>query len=177
MHRTARSPALPGHRHFVTVPPIGSGLEPPRRIWDVEPSAVFIVLAVLVERQELDGVFLHVAQEDRRGCREDVLLRDAARRCNAPCTFAEAIEQLLDARTRRVRERVGGSPMSELAAWWLSLKECTEGRQLAALLWSLARDPRWIVGPLLDMAHGEVLVRALRLLAEHTREGPVQRRA
>jgi hypothetical protein len=38
------------------------------------------------------------------------------------------------------------------------------------VLWSLARDPRWVVGPLLDVVRGEIWVRALRLLGD--REPP-----
>jgi hypothetical protein len=58
----------------------------------------------------------------------------------------------------------GGCAMYELASWWLGVRGSAEGEQLAALAWSLARDRRWIVRPLLERMRGDLRVRALRLL-------------
>jgi hypothetical protein len=138
----------------------------------VEPGTLFIALGVLLERSDLERAFLDVEHEDRRGTREDCLLHDAVRLCATRSPFAEVVEQLLDARTRRVRRRVGASPMSELAGWWLGVREVAEGQQLTAVLWSLARDRRWVVRPLLDMVRGDLWVRALRLLGEPRSCGP-----
>lgn len=80
--RGTRPTASTSDRRFVTVPPIGTGLAPPRRIWEVEAGAVLVALGVLLERHELV--------------------------CASPCCFAGAVERLLDARTERVRRRVDG---------------------------------------------------------------------
>lgn len=162
---TMRQAALPSGRWFVPVPPRASGVESPRRIWEVDAGAVLVSLGVLLERQELEAVLLDTDGENARSYREDILLHHAVRLCGRRCPFAEAVERLLDARTTVVRRRVDGCPMAALAAWWLGAKEEAEGPQLAALLWSLARDRRFTVRPLLDMVHGDLWVRALRLLA------------
>jgi hypothetical protein len=169
--------AVSSERRFVMIPPRGGSAHAPsddtsRHIWEVEPGALLIALSVLLERSELERVFLELEHEDRRGTREDCLLHDAIRLCAMPSPFAEAVEQSLDARTRRVRRRVGASPMSELAGWWLGVRAVAEGQQLTALLWSLARERRWIVRPLLDMVRADLWVRALRLLGEPRRGAP-----
>lgn len=153
-------------RRFIAMPANEPPAEAPRRIWETEPGTVFVALGVLLERPDLETVFLEVEHEDWRGCREDALLQEAVRLCACPCPFAEAVEELLDVRTGDVRRRVGGCPMAELAAWWMGVQYTAEGRQRTALLWSLARDRRSVVGPLFEMVRGDIWVRALRLLSE-----------
>ncbi len=55
-------------------------------------------------------------------------------------------------------------PMSELAGWWLGARARATGEELAALLWNLARDRRWVIRGLCERVHGDIWVRALRLL-------------
>jgi hypothetical protein len=123
---------------------------------------------VLLDRAELELLFRDSGQAVSGAVREDALMLDAARQCTKPCAFAEACERLLDTRTGGAR--MDGCPMAELATLWLDSRNTASGRQLAALLWSLARDPRWVVGPLQDVVRGEIWVRALRLLGD--RESP-----
>ena len=78
----------------------------------------------------------------------------------------------LDARTKHVRRQVGTCPMAEMAARWLGAREVAGGAELTALLWSLARDRRWIVQPLFDMVRGDLWVRALGLLGPGERKSP-----
>ena len=163
----------PSDRRFVATPPAGWRPESPRRIWEVEPGAVFVTLGVLIERRELETVFLDVEGEDRSAHREDVMLRDAVRHSARPGRFAEVVERLLDTRTRRVRRQISGSPMSELAAWWLGAKDEGEGPRLTALLWNLARDRRCVVQPLLEMVRSDIWVRALGLLGERRPPRPL----
>lgn len=164
---------MPSERRFVTVPltsAVASTLEEdsPRRVWEVEPGSVLIALGVLVDPPELERLFLDNPRQDHRGVRGDVLLHEAVRLCGRRCRFAEAVEQLLDARTRRAQRRVDACPMYELAAWWLGVRDVADGQQLATLLWSLARDRRCVVRPLFDMVRGDIWVRALRLLGERS---------
>lgn len=153
-------------RRFVASPPaiaVAAG-EAPRRIWDVDPGAVLVALGVLLDRRELETLFLETLGEDQRGVREDVLLREAVGHCAGHGAFAEAAEQSLEARTRCARRQADGCPFSELATLWLEVRGDADGEQLAALLWCLATDRRWIVRPLVDRVRGEIWVRALRLL-------------
>lgn len=171
---------MPSERRFITVPltsTAASTLEEdssPRPVWEIEPGSVLIALGILVDRSELEKLFLDHLRQDHRGVRSDVLLHEAVRLCGGRCRFAAAVEQLLDACARRAQRRVDACPMYELAAWWLGVRDVADGRQLATLLWSLARDRRCVVRPLFDMVQGDIWVRALRLLGGRSTPIPTQ---
>lgn len=155
-------------RRFVTAltGTLDAACDAPRRIWDVDSGAVLVALGVLLERRELEALFLETLGEDQRSVREDVLLHEAVRLCALQCSFAEAVEGRLEARTRCARRGAASCPFAEMATLWLEARDDADGEQLAALLWSLGRDRRWVVRPLLDMVRGDIWVRALRLLGQ-----------
>lgn len=154
-------------RRFMSVPArVGGAVTSTRRIWHVDADALFVVLGVLLTRRELEALFLDVAGEERGGSREDVLLFDAASRCRKVGRFSLALERLLDERTRLVRQRLDASPLAELAGLWLRARESASGRELASILWALARDRRWLIRGLFDRVRGDLWVRALRLLGD-----------
>jgi hypothetical protein len=124
-----------------------------------------VTLGVLMERGELEALVRDATGRDVGGTRDDLLLGDAVRLCARRCTFAERIEGLLDGRTRDARQHADGCPLAELAATWLNVREPVDGPRLAALLWSLARDGRWLLDPLRERVQADIWVRALRLLA------------
>ena len=160
------SPPLPGRR-FVPLPACADEhARTTRRIWHVDADALFVVLGVLVTRAELEGLFREVAGEERSGYREDVLLLEAASRCTKVGRFSLAVEKLLDERTRLVRQGLDACPLAELAGLWLRARESAGGRELAGILWALARDRRWLIHGLLDRVRGDLWVRALRLLGD-----------
>lgn len=150
---------------LIPIPPPKAAWEGPRRIWDVDAGSVLVAVGVLVENHELLDLFRSLEGEDRRSCRDDVLLRETVRLCGRRGAFAEAVERLLDARTKGLRRSVAESPLAVLAASWLGSRDMIDGRALTALLWNLARDRRFVVRPLREMVPGELWVRALRLLA------------
>jgi hypothetical protein len=152
-------------RRFVFTPSAGDA--PSRRIWELDPGALFVVLGVLLERAELCTLILETEGASYAGIRDEVLLREAVERCGSENEFALAVEELLDRRTQTLRDQLVGCPMAELAGWWLQAREHPggSGRQLATLLWSLARDGRWVIQGLVDRVTADLWVRALRLLA------------
>lgn len=135
------------------------------RIWEIGPDDLFVVLAMLLERRELEKLFAEIECDDHSGIREEVLLRDALARCTKPCRFAMRIERLLDGRTGDLRRRLARCPMIELAEWWSREGNREGGPALGAFCWSLASDPRCVVGELRRRVLGEVAVRALRQFA------------
>jgi hypothetical protein len=158
-------------RYFLTTPPTTAGEESPtgglaRRIWEVDADALFVVLGVLSDRRELESLFRDVTGENTAWIRHEALVFDAVSLCSTPSPFAKAVERFLDRRTRGLRRRLGGCPMSELAAWWLGAREQAGGEHLAALLWCLAKDRRWVIRGLLDRVRGDIWIRALRALGE-----------
>src|SRR5262245_621404 len=156
-------------RHFLALPPRDAEAGPGRRIWEVEPDALVVALGVLVEKQELEALLLEPGGDGWAG-REDVMLARAVRKCAAPCAFAETVEALLEARARPVARQLAGSPMAELAAWWMDFREVAGGRRLASLLWILARDRRLVVRPLFRVVRSDCWVRALRVLGDDATE-------
>lgn len=163
------SPAMdPTSRAFLATPPAPLRDETadaplPRRIWEVEPDALFVVVGVLLDRDELN--ILHDGgSRPLGGLRDDVLLATVVSGCSVPGAFAESVERLLDQRTRCLRRHLGTCPMAELAGWWLGARERATGEELGALLWSLACDRRWVIGGLFERVRGDICVRALRLL-------------
>jgi hypothetical protein len=158
-------------RYFLATPPIGEMQNRPkgglaRRIWEVDADALFVVVGVLFDRLDLDGLFRGSAGENTTWIRDDSLVLDVVSRCLTPSPFAEAVERFLDRRTRCLRRRLGGCPMYERAARWLGTKEQASGEHLAALLWCLAKDRRWVIRGLLDRVRGDIWIRALRALGE-----------
>ncbi len=174
---TSRTRTDASQRAFV-MDPAGLGATedaPLRRIWDVEPDALVVVAGVLLSRADLEALLREVEHEDCTGTADDALLSNVVARCSRPCAFAEGVEGLLDRRTRCVRQRLEGCPMSELAGLWLGARERATGDQLAALLWSLASDERWLIRGLCERVRGDLWVRALRLLSpKNSLPGPVQ---
>jgi hypothetical protein len=164
----------PQERRFAAAPAFAPDApEPgPRRIWDVDEQTLVIVVGVLLDRRELQALFRDMEHDDRKWFRDDALLLEAVSRCSRAGRFAEVVERLLDRRTRRLRVGLDGGAASELAGLWLGARERVSGRELAALLWSLARDRRWVVRGLFERVRGDIWVRALRLLGERA-EGPV----
>jgi hypothetical protein len=166
------APMLPSNiagpdRHFLPSPARTEGpAQATLRIWDVDANALFVVLGVLVTRGELEGLFRDFVSEERGGYREDVLLLEAASRCTKVGRFSLAVEKLLDERTRGVRQRFDACPLAELAGLWLRARESAGGRELAGILWALARDRRWLIHGLFDHVRGDLWVRALRLLGD-----------
>lgn len=135
-----------------------------RRIWEIEEDALFVVLGVLLDRAELEALFWEATRQGWSEIRDDVLLLDAVHGCSQPSRFAETVEHLLDERTASLRGHVGGCAMFELAGSWLRTRECATGKHLAAVLWSLARDGRWVIRGLQGKVRGDIWVKALRLL-------------
>lgn len=158
-----------GHpeRHFFgwSVAEVTSPDDRPLRIWEIDSGAVMLALGVLLEPGELRGLLLQIGRTDASDSRDEVVLRESVSLCARRCPFAETVERLLEARTRRARHWAHGSPLAELAALWLGAQAEADGRQITALLWCLARDRRWLVRPLAEMVRGDLWVRALRLLA------------
>lgn len=164
------SPAMdPNSRAFLATPPAASRDETGdaplcRRIWEVEPDALFVVVGVLLDREELKAILHDAESGPLGGLRDDVLLATVVSGCSVPGAFAESVERLLDQRTRCLRRHLGTCPMAELAGWWLGARERATGEELGALLWSLACDRRWVIGGLFERVRGDICVRALRLL-------------
>jgi hypothetical protein len=153
-------------RRFVPLPVSHVRVRATRRIWHVEADALLVVLGVFLSRGELEGLFRDFAGEDRSGTREDLVLAEAASRCARVGRFSLAVERLLDERTHEVRRQVDVCPLAELAGLWLRTRETSSGRELAAILWGLARDRRWVIRGLFDRVRGDLWVRALRLLGD-----------
>lgn len=136
--------------------------EAPRRIWEIETDAVFLAVGVLLESSTVARLL--ELEESPEAAREDAAVAALVERCRQPGSVAAAVERALDEATEATRGHVRGCPMFELAGWWLRSRQCATGPYLAALLWSLARDGRWVVRDLQVRVQGDVYLRALRLL-------------
>ena len=133
-----------------------------RRIWEIDVDALFIVLALILDRCEIEPLFDEVDHDDRSAIREEVLLREMLARCAKPCRFAERAERLLDLRTGYARSRLARCPMIELAEWWSREENREGGSELGAFCWGLASDARCVVDELRRRVLSEVAIRAIR---------------
>jgi hypothetical protein len=147
------------------------GCEGLRRIWEVDPEALRLVLAVLLRRDDIEELFAHANERECDGIREDVLFAKAAVRCSRPCVFADAVARTMHVRTRSIGPRVQDCPLIDLAEWWASERDRVAGVELAALLWRLACDPRPHLEQLTTRVSGDLWLRGLRLLGRHCPEG------
>jgi hypothetical protein len=139
---------------------------PLRRIWEVAPDALQVVLGVLVDPLELERLLAHTEQQEQAGIRDDALLAQVVARCSRPCAFAAAVEELLEQRTDSLRDRLGQYPMVELSEWWADKRENAAGADLAAFFWALASDRRPELERLTCRVLSGLRLRGLRLIAE-----------
>jgi hypothetical protein len=155
---------------LAAAPDLG-GYEGLRRIWEVDTEALRLVLAVLLQRKDIEELFAHANERECDGMREDVLFVKAAARCMRRCVFADAVARTLNARTRSLAPTVQDCPLIDLAEWWASERDHVAGVELAALLWRLACDPRPHLEQLTTRVSGDLWLRGLRLLGRHCPEG------
>ena len=109
----------------------------PRRIWEVDVSALLLVVPLLLGRQGMEDVFANIGLDGPE--RGDDLLLDLIVRCQRPCGLAEEVERQLDRRTSRQRYFCLRCPVSVLADWWAAAGE----EERPALLWCIASDSRF----------------------------------
>lgn len=138
---------------------------PRRPVWEIESGTLVVVLGVLLEPADLRALLRAVWREEADSLRDDVVLRRVADGCSGPGQLAGAVAAVLDRAAAGLGVEPGGCPLASLASWWQFARDRLAGRRLAALLWSLSRDPRWELRGLEQRVSGDLLVRALRLLA------------
>jgi hypothetical protein len=124
-------------------------------------------MGVLLRRHDVEDLLGKVGERDLDGVREDVLRLKALLGCKRPCTFAEAVEEALDRKTRVLRVAVEGCAMIQLAEWWSRERDGAAGEELAALLWRLACDPRPYLEELTTRVCGDLWIRSMSLLRAH----------
>lgn len=134
-----------------------------RRIWELDPATLRMVLGPLFEHHELVMLFQGVGRK-LDGMREECLLDEAVESCREQSPFAEAVELLLAERARKVRADPGGAAVCELAGTWAAGRQAGGGPWLASFLWCLACDPRPELDPLTRRVAGTLSARGLRSL-------------
>lgn len=137
---------------------------PRRPVWEIENGTLLVVLGVLLEPGDLRALLRTALREDADGLRDDVVLRRVAEGCSLAGALATAVAGALDQAVAGLGVEPGGCPLGPLASWWQVARDSLAGRRLAALLWTLSRDPRWELRGLEQRVGGDLLVRALRLL-------------
>ncbi len=137
---------------------------PRRPVWEIETGTLVVVLGVLLGPSDLQALLRTALREDADGLRDDLVLRRVAEGCSLPGALAAAVAAALDRAAAGLGVEPGGCPLGPLASWWQVARDSLAGHRLAALLWTLSRDPRWELRGLEQRVSGDLLVRALRLL-------------
>lgn len=139
------------------------------RIWEVDPNALFIVLPMVLNRSEIEGLWAKTGCGEASAVREEVLVQNVLACCARPSRLAMCIEQLLDDRTAYVRSQWVRCPMIDLVEWWSRTQNREGSPLMGAFCWSLVSDPRNVVRDLTRRVLSEITVRALRFF---TRQEP-----
>lgn len=135
------------------------------RIWEVDREALSLIAGVLLHREEVERVLARFGGEAPGRIRGGLLDR-----CKAPGPLAEALERELDVRAAGTVPGGAERPMIQLVEWWAEARERASLVQQAAFLWTLSRDGRCFLAPLVEKVRSALREAVRELLGRHRAE-------